>query len=425
MNPTHVSRRIPVVFLIVVILIPGASGRSRAQSNAAGTTPSFQIIPDSELVYSPAASDFDLVGYVKSQPGLLRSYVETVSGRRMGGVDSVRFVATSTSVNPRLLLALLEYRAGWLTNPNPSPDAVQYPLGKRDYPGLFGQLVWAANVLNEGYYGWKNRGATTLQFADNTGLAYASDLNAATIALQFFFAQTAADETQWQSDILPYGFRAAYERLFGDPFAHALEPLVPSDVQQPDLVLPFPRAVMWYFTAGPHGGWGRTTSGWSAVDFAPPKPVPGPKCYVSPYVATAVAAGLIVRSADGVVVLDLDMDGDEHTGWTILYLHIAAADRVKVGTLVQPGSPIGYPSCEGFYLNSPGTHLHIARQYNGEWIPADCWACRPDAAAPPFVMSGWRVRGYPKRASEGWMERDGQIRRMTTGRQPLINGIVW
>ena len=39
------------------------------------------------------------------------------------------------------------------------------------------------------------------------------------------------------------------------------------------------------------------------------------------------------------------------------------------------------PSCEGGVAT--GTHLHIARKYNGEWILAD--------GALPFVLSGWRV----------------------------------
>jgi len=30
---------------------------------------------------------------------------------------------------------------------------------------------------------------------------------------------------------------------------------------------------------------------------------------------------------------------------------------------------IGYPSCEGGEVT--GTHVHIARKYNGEWILAD------------------------------------------------------
>jgi murein DD-endopeptidase MepM/ murein hydrolase activator NlpD len=94
----------------------------------------------------------------------------------------------------------------------------------------------------------------------------------------------------------------------------------------------------------------------------------------------AVADGEIVRTEPGVIVLDLDSDGDEHTGWEILYLHIASTDdKVRQGTLVKAGDPLGHPSCEGGVAT--GTHVHIARKYNGEWVPAD--------SAIPFVMDGW------------------------------------
>jgi hypothetical protein len=66
--------------------------------------------------------------------------------------------------------------------------------------------------------------------------------------------------------------------------------------------------------------------------------------------------------------LDLDGDGNEQTGWVIYYLHVASRDRIAVGAKVRAGDPIGHPSCEGG--EATGTHIHIARKYNGEWIPA-------------------------------------------------------
>lgn len=42
---------------------------------------------------------------------------------------------------------------------------------------------------------------------------------------------------------------------------------------------------------------------------------------------------------------------------------------VPVGTVVDTGAPLGHPSCEGG--QATGTHVHMARKYNGEWLPAD------------------------------------------------------
>ena len=79
------------------------------------------------------------------------------------------------------------------------------------------------------------------------------------------------------------------------------------------------------------------------------------------------------------MVLDLDMDGHEETGWVLYYLHIRTDGRVETGTSVPLHGRIGHPSCEGG--NATGTHVHIARKYNGEWV---------NAFGPlPFNMSGW------------------------------------
>jgi hypothetical protein len=88
---------------------------------------------------------------------------------------------------------------------------------------------------------------------------------------------------------------------------------------------------------------------------------------------------VVARSEFGEVVLDLDGDGDERTGWNIFYLHMATAGRAPLGAVLDTGDPIGYPSCEGG--TTTGTHVHLARKYNGEWINAD-WIL-------PFVMEDW------------------------------------
>ena len=98
-------------------------------------------------------------------------------------------------------------------------------------------------------------------------------------------------------------------------------------------------------------------------------------------------------------MLDLDGDGDERTGWVILYLHLAEIGRLEVGTRVSEGDPLGKPSCEGG--NATGTHVHIARKYNGEWIPA--------ASYLPFNLSGW-VPVEGSRAYEGTLVRGDEVR---------------
>ena len=111
---------------------------------------------------------------------------------------------------------------------------------------------------------------------------------------------------------------------------------------------------------------------------------------------TAAASGLVVRSGSGMVVIDLDGDGREQTGWVLIYLHLAVDGRIALNTWVATGDPLGHPSCEGGFAT--GTHLHIARKFNGEWVQAD--------GPLPFNLGGW-VAQAGSEAYEGTLTRDG------------------
>src|SRR5437762_5892041 len=58
-----------------------------------------------------------------------------------------------------------------------------------------------------------------------------------------------------EKDIQPGGFFTTYMSMFGDPFRTAIEPLIPSDLKQPEFSLPFAQGETWFYTGGPHGGW--------------------------------------------------------------------------------------------------------------------------------------------------------------------------
>ena len=359
------------------------------------TGPSEQLIPDSEMVFSPNAADFDVGGFARGKAGYLTRYQEFVAGEMRTGPDVLALAARDNSVNPRLLLALLEHQAGWVTNPTrPSGDQWKYPMGwiEPGDAGLYRQLTWAANELGNGYYGWRAGTITEIRTRDGVKIRLAPDLNAGTVALQYYLALH--DSTQkWAADIGPDGFLATYERLFGDPDSY-FHPLYEPGIEQPSLILPFLPGHIWSFTGGPHGAWEREAA-WAALDFAPSTTISG--CSVSDDWAVAAAAGLVLRSENGVVVLDLDGDGREQTGWSLLYLHIASKSRVAAGEFLLEGDLIGHPSCEGG--TATGTHIHLARKYNGEWMLAD--------GALPFTLSGWQARAGTK-PYEGALLKDGQ-----------------
>lgn len=338
----------------------------------------FKIIPDSELVYGPASAQFDIEAFIKDQGGYLASYTQQINDETFTGAQVVTLVSQNYSVNPRLLLALLEYRSKWLTNANPT--TLDYPLGlvKSDHAGLYRQLTWAANELNRGFYLWQANAVGTWVLGDGSVVPIDPTINSGTAGVQNMFS-VLDDRATWDADVNAFGLFQTYFLLFGYPFDMAVEPLTPRNLSQPRMDLPFEHGAIWAFTGGPHAGWD-SGSAWAAIDFAP-SDVMG--CAVSEQWVTAVSNGFIVRSDNGAVMEDLDGDGYEQTGWDVLYMHTAAQDRVESGTYVYTGDHIGHPSCEGGIANA--AHLHLVRKYNGEWIAAD--------GSIPFSLNGWVSSG--------------------------------
>lgn len=356
------------------------------------------LIPDSELVYGPGYAGFDVAAFAVEYPGYFNRYTEELNGRTYTAAELVELVALQYSVGPRVLLALLELRSGWLSNPDPAPEARLYPLGYRqeDWKGLAVQLNIAANQLNAGFYGWQQGTLWTLRLSDGQYVQLAPTLNAGTVGVQRALA--------WQSDSVPWtrlvsaeGFLAVYRRLFGDPFAYAVEPLLPANLHQPPFNLPWERGTTWYFTGGPHGGWG-TGSAWAALDFVTDEQQIG--CDVSAQWVAAAAPGQIIFSDDGMVLEDVDDDGFAGTGWVLLYLHVAARERVAAGSWLRAGDRIGHSACEGGVADA--AHLHLARRYNGVWIAA---------ADPqiPMVLDGWQA-GTLGDEYDGTLTKNGEVK---------------
>ena len=347
-----------------------------------GTLPLDAILPDSEIIYSPTALDFDLTGFIQSSGGFLSTYTQTLDSEIFTGAEIIERVATQQSINPRLLLAFLEYRAGWVRGQPVSAERTVYPLGfvVPGKDGLYEELSMAATQLNLGYYGWRSGSRSTLIFPDKHTARLHPATNTGTAAIGQLFSKFYRQE-DWQEVIYgPGGFLTLYRAMFGDAWqrAAAAGDIFPEGIVQPQLELPFLPGERWSLTAGPHIAWDSGTPR-GALDFSP---VTGEAvCAVSSVWVTASVPGVIANANHNRIALDLDGDGYEQTGWVVVYFHTADEGIIPAGVRVEVDDQLGHPSCEGG--RSTGKHVHIARKFNGEWLAAD--------GPAPFILSGWRA----------------------------------
>jgi len=311
-----------------------------------------RLLPDSQVIFTPAALDFDVQAFVLSQPGYLASYTEVLTDTQpaQAGWQIVADYARRYSINPRVLLALLEEETHALSDANPDPALLAHPLnaiGPSMLPGLSHQLGWVTNQLNYGFYGWQD--GSLLTFATTDGVLQHGDgqLNPGSFAVARVLGLL-HNSGEFAALTAPEGFPALYARLFGAALAGDDTQLLPGGLTQPELQLPFEPGRSWAFTSGPHPGYGSTLP-WAALDFAPPAQKPG--CVQSDEWDVAVAAGQVTYSDQGLV--DLDIGG----GWTVVYLHVETRDRAPVGTVVAAGDRLGHPSCEGG--EATASHLHL------------------------------------------------------------------
>jgi LasA protease len=357
------------------------------------------LLPDSEIIYSPSTTDFQIGEFIQEAGGYLSTYSEEVNGELLSGMEIVEKVAAENSINPRILLSVLEFRSGWIAGEPFDPSQIAHPIGfyVPDYKGLYYELVLTATHLGVGYYGWRSGSLTSLTFSDDSVIRLSPGLNAGSAALQNFFSKF-SDQAEWRETLYGEdGFIHLHQQMYGDPWARDGQagPLFPAGLTQPDLELPFAPGERWGFTGGPHLSW-NSGSPRGAIDFSPITWESA--CISTEAWVTSSAAGHVIRSADNVVAIDLDGDGFEQTGWVLVYLHIADQDSISTGEQVDVDQPIGHPSCERG--KSTGTNVHIARKYNGEWVAID--------GPLPFTLSGWKVEAG-QRGYQGQLIKEDQV----------------
>ena len=358
---------------------------------------SYKILADAQYVNGPAQKGFTARSYTDRQPGWFKYFNTWANNQNLRGGELIDYIADYYSISPRLLLAIFQYMTSALTDTRYRNDfnntsVLGFPGEK--YKSVSGQLNQLAEFMNDTYYSYKAGKFTEYELRDGSLIRIDPWLNACSAVLQAYFAKVLSPADYYIA-IGPRGFVKTYRQMFGDfPAVEEYPAHLPGSLEQIELRLPFKDGEAWTYTGGPHTAWG-SLHPYAAVDFAPPANEHG--CFISLAEVIAPHSGTIIRTGTGMAILDMDDDGDEHTGWVLLLLHLKTESIPPAGTRVETGDVLGHPSCDGG--TSSGTHVHIARKYNGEWIEA--------GGVIPLNLDNWI-------AEDGEEKYEGKMRRYSS-----------
>jgi len=383
---------------------------------------------DRRITYEPGFYSPQIQAFLDSQPSLLKRLQFQVGEGRYSFAEVLVGQTSYYSVNPKVILALLEQRSSLLSIASPSADQVGWALGYQgengNKRGLQAQVRWAIKQILLAKRDYPQY--VPLTYADNSSTPPPPGMGMSEYVIARVLAPTTSPD---RLPALLQGFLQTYTRLFGDPRPPPTDWPAPA---APFLAWPLEKraAVTSFFD---HGGpfltrnalagvttyWGRTETdiafsynGHDGWDYAA----------APPDLALAAAAGEVVfagnaddNCATRAVIVD------HGNGYRTLYWHLSRIDA-ELGQHVARGQPIGMIGESGC---ANGPHLHFGVQYLGRntdpygWCGAApdpwqqnaagsvsvwLWADRPSPCAPPppdAVVVDANSTGFAKEG-DGW-----------------------
>jgi murein DD-endopeptidase MepM/ murein hydrolase activator NlpD len=346
-----------------------------------------------ELVYAPDFDSVAIQNYVTAAGGDLAGVPLYVDGRRYAFGEALIGQTLYYSVSPKIILALIEYQADLVTQPNQPNERYTWAVGYGGEEGRFAgfgtQMRWATREMFYARRDLPTRPA--LRFADGDAPAPAYLSNAQYVVARLLAPTIRSDRL----DVALWQFNDTYERLFG-----ALPVQIPVGTTPPVILqwpLQTPVPISSFFD---HGGpfltrdmpagivtyWGHNETdmafaynghdGWDYAA-APPDPV------LAAAAGTVIFAGIADDNCDTRAVI-VDHGDDLRT----LYWHLSQI-TVDVGQPVIAGAQLGVVGNTGC---SKGPHLHFGVQYRGVGIDPYGWcSSTPDpwATHPAGIKSVW------------------------------------
>ncbi|MCJ7679007.1 MAG: LamG domain-containing protein, partial [Anaerolineales bacterium] len=336
------------------------------------------MIADDQFVWGPNVGAFDAGAFLDGRGSPLAAYSE-----------DLELWASYSSVNPQVLLTILELRYGLVDHFPDGADAAairsQIETTALDLATAFYEHLYTWGARAEGPA--SDRPLPPLALGDGTIVALDAATTSGTYALQQVLAQ-GSDAAAFQSLTAPAdvgGFGASFAALFpGTELLAQDNPINPADVP-PDTLLqfPFPLADTWGFWGAHSWNGGSAPPPYSSLDFYDG----GGTCAAPPGLyAVASAAGSSVRRGS------CWMEIDHGSGWTTSYYHLqnltSGGPQIRNGRL---GS-IACEVCAGGFATGP--HVHWSLKFNGAY-----------ASLEGVKLSGWTVHVGPTAYDSGSLER--------------------
>lgn len=380
---------------------------SPAPSPAPSPTPasiSDPLFDPQRLSYAHAFSGPEIQAYLEQRGSALREVRFQVGSRSQSFTETLVGLSSLYSLNPRLLLALLELHGGLVSDPRPAAGQLAWAMGFQGdgRSGLYAQLRWAARELRFATRDFALAPAQPLpplRFAGGDTI----DLDPSAGISRYVLSRVLAPTTS------PAGLSSrldglvnTYTRLFEDPryapvgWPAPAQPFLSRPMEQTaevtsffDHQTPFLQEDGTLFTY-----WGREETD---VNFAYDGHTGWDYAMAPPDRVLAAAPGLVVfagNSDDGCATPARAVIIDHGNGYRTLYWHLNSI-AVESGQPVARGDLLGVAGESGCAI---GAHLHLQVQYLGRDVDPYGWCgagADPWARSPAGQVSVWLWQDMP------------------------------
>jgi hypothetical protein len=364
-------------------LDPAQTNGTQLASRLASAGIQAPIVSDGEFVWGPNVGRFSVEAYLRDRGSPFADYS-----------DEVAQWADYTSVNPKVLLTVLEMRFGLVSGTEQTMTPAQIrsaihttslTLAKRFYEHLY--TFGTRRPPGKG----RPPSAPLVTLSDGTTAQIDPSLPSGTFAVAATLGQSSG-LSRWQAQMSPAGsggFTQVYGAMFpGSDPTSTTNDINPPAATPPDSLLqfPFPQGAVWVY-GGPHSWNGDSTPPFSSMDFF----LRGGTCSNPPfYYAVSAAGGSAYHPSHYSCWIEIDHGG----GWTTSYYHLLNTfGEGGVSRNWTMGS-IACQLCAGGWASGP--HVHFSLKYNGSYVSLE-----------GVKLSGWTVHVGSTAYTSGYIERDG------------------